>query len=246
VGGARWRIFGGTAVVAAFQDKMGTIVFIAAFFIAVQPAFAAQSGKDEIIKKVEARFAAIKNFGASFTQKQFDASLGETEVSGGTVSMQKPLKMRWDYSHPQKQTVVSDGKTIYFYVPSDRQVMVEPLGNILTSRSPALFLVGNHKLSDIYTIELEPPSDKVRMNGDIKLLLVPKEKSFTVTRIVVRVKSADFTIKAFTLYDWVGNNTEIEFTEMKINGRINEKAFIFNRPSGVEIIEMPRLDFGTE
>ena len=231
---------------AAFQVKMGKIAFIAALFIAVQPAYAAQTGKDEIIKKVEARFASIKNFKATFTQKQFDAALGETEGSGGTVTMQKPLKMRWEYTKPEKQTIVSDGKSIYFYVPSDRQVMVEPLGNILTSRSPALFLVGNHKLSDIYNIELEPPSDKVRMDDNIKLLLVPKEKSFTVTRIVVRVKSGDFTIRAFTLYDWIGNSTEIEFTEMEINGRINEKVFTFNRPVGVEIIEMPRLDFGTE
>lgn len=225
---------------------METIVFIAAFFIAVQPAYAAQTGKDVIIKKVEARFAEIKNFKASFTQKQFDAALGETEISGGTVTMQKPMKMRWEYRQPQKQTVVSDGESIYFYVPSDRQVMVEPLGNLLTSRSPALFLVGNHKLSDIYSIELEPPSDKARMGGDIKLLLVPKEKSFTVTRIVVRVKSTDYTISAFTLYDWIGNSTEIEFTEMEINGRINEKVFTFNRRAGVEIIEMPRFDFGTE
>jgi len=232
--------------VAAVKDKMGTIAFIAAFFLAVQPAYAAETGKDEIIKKVETRFSAMKNFSASFRQKQFNASLGETEVSGGSVTMQKPLKMRWEYTQPQKQTVVSDGKSIYFYVPSDRQVVVEPLGNILTGRSPALFLAGSHKLSEIFRIELEPAADEDKMISDIKLSLVPKEKSLTVTRIVLSVKSGDFTISAFTLYDWIGNRTEIAFTEMKINGKINEEVFTFNQPAGVEIIEMPRLDFGTE
>ncbi len=231
---------------AAFQDKMGTIAFIAAFFMAVQPLYAAQTGKDEIIKKIEARFSSIKNFSASFRQKQFDASLGETEVSGGSVTMQKPLKMRWEYVKPQKQTVVSDGKTIYFYIPSDRQVMVEPLGNILTGRSPALFLSGGHKLSEIFRMELEPAADEDKMKGYIRLSLIPKEKSLTVTRILLRVKSGDYTISAFTIYDWTGNRTEIEFTEMKINGRISESVFTFNRPAGVEVVEMPRLDFGTE
>ena len=225
---------------------MGTIAFIAAFFMAVQPLYAAETGKDEIIKKVETRFSSMKNFTASFRQKQFDASLGETEVSGGSVTMQKPLKMRWEYLEPQKQTVVSDGKSIYFYMPSDRQVMVEPLGNILTSRSPALFLAGSHRLSEIFRIKLEPADDKDRMGSDIKLSLVPKEKSLTVTRIILSVKSGDFTISAFTLYDWTGNRTEIAFTEMKINGKINEEVFTFNRPAGVEVVEMPRLDFGTE
>ncbi|MFQ5433155.1 MAG: outer membrane lipoprotein carrier protein LolA [Nitrospinota bacterium] len=225
---------------------MGKIAFIAAFLIAVQPLYAAETGKEEIINKVETRFASMKNFTASFRQKQFDASLGETEISGGSVTMQKPLKMRWEYIEPQKQTVVSDGKSIYFYVPADRQVMVEPLGNVLTSRSPALFLSGSYKLSEIFRIELEPAGDKDRMKGDIKLSLVPKEKSLSVTRIVLSVKSGDFTISAFTLYDWTGNRTEIEFTEMKINGRINEAVFNFNRPAGVEIMEMPRLDYGTE
>lgn len=225
---------------------MGKIVFIAAFFIALQPAYAAETGKNEIIKKVEARFSEMKNFSATFRQVQFNAALGESELSSGTVKMQKPLKMNWNYIEPEKQSVISNGKSIYFYVPSDRQVMVEPLGNILTSRSPALFLAGSHKLSEIFRIELEPPANKDKMKDDIKLLLVPKEKSLSVTRIVLSVKRDDFTISAFRLYDWTGNSTEIEFTEMKINGNIDERVFTFNKPVGVEILEMPGLDFGME
>jgi outer membrane lipoprotein-sorting protein len=124
--------------------------------------------------------------------------------------------------------------------------MVEPLGRILTSRSPALFLAGNHKLSRIFRIELEPAANEDRIKNEVKLVLFPKEKSFTVTRIILSVTSEDFTIRSFTLFDWTGNRTEIEFTGMKINGRIDEKRFVFKKPEGVEMVEMPKLDFGAD
>lgn len=218
-----------------------------AFFIfsmTAPPVHAAQMDKNEIISKVEARFESIKNFKAKFTQKLFNAAMGESEKSAGTVAMQKPLKMAWEYTEPVEQQIVSDGKNLFFYIPADKQVIREPIGKILTSRSPALFLAGNRKLSDIFTIELEPAANKDRIKDEIELTLYPIEKSLTLTRLILRVGGKDYTVRSFTLYDWAGNRTDIEFTEMEVNGKIDGKRFVFEKPEGVEQIEMPRFNFG--
>lgn len=203
-------------------------------------AYAGELSKEEIIKKVEGRMAHIKSLTAGFKQSFFDAAIGEVEESSGRVFIQKPLKMRWEYLEPIKQTILSDGKAFYFYVPRDRQVMVEPLGRLLDSRSPALFLAGNKKLAELFDIELAPASDRYRMGG-IRLLLRPKEKSPMVTRIAVSVDEKDFTIRSFTLFDWAGNRTEIEFLNMEINVKVDNEKFIFVKPKGVERMEIPRI-----
>ncbi len=222
------------------------IPYIIALFIAAQPLNSADIDKNEIVAKVESRFAAMKNFKARFSQKLYNTALGETEQSAGLVAMQKPLKMAWEYHEPQKQTIISDGEFLFFYVPADRQVVVEHIGKVLTSRSPALFLAGNRKLSDIFRIELETAANEAKIKNEVELTLFPKEKSLTVTRIILRVSREDFIVSSFTLFDWTGNRTDIEFTEMKVNGKLNEKRFVFEKPEGVEMIEMPKFDFGTE
>ncbi|GMT42736.1 MAG: hypothetical protein IEMM0002_1147 [bacterium] len=214
-------------------------------FICIHPALAAEVSKDEIVKKLENRMAYIKNFTAGFKQRFFNASMGETEESSGLVAMQKPLKMRWEYMEPEKQTILSDGKWIYFYVPRDKQVMVEPIGRLLGSHSPALFLIGEKKLTELFNIELEPASNKDKIN-DVGLSLHPKEKNLTVKRVVIRAERGDFTIRSFTLFDRVGNRTEIEFSDMKLNTGIDPEKFVFIKPKGVERVEIPRLDIGSE
>ncbi len=61
-----------------------------------------QATKD-IIEKVENRFEEIRGFSAKFRQTFHNASMGTKEESSGTVVMQKPLKMRWEYATPDEQ-----------------------------------------------------------------------------------------------------------------------------------------------
>ncbi|MEE8483746.1 MAG: outer membrane lipoprotein carrier protein LolA [Nitrospinota bacterium] len=216
-----------------------------------QPASALS--QKEIIERVEKRFASIRSFTANFQQNFYNATMDEVEKSSGTVKLKKPLKMVWNYEKPETQLLVADGKKIYFYVPADRQVIVESLKNILGASSPLLFLAGEKRLDELFTISLEnglsdglagdENKDKIHY---VELNLEPKEKSVSVTRMVIRADAKDYTIKSFTLYDWTGNHTEVVFEDMKINGNMDDGTFVFKRPKGVEMIESPSLDLGEQ
>lgn len=220
------------------------VALLISVLIAFSPV-AAFAGKGDVIREVEKSFASMKSFTANFKQKAFNAGLGEVEESSGKVAIKKPLKMSWVYSKPE-QVLIVDGRTIFFYVPADNQVMVEPLGKMLNSRSPLLFLAGDRRLSDLFFIELADEANKDNMDDGHVLNLRPREESVSVTRIVVGVDGKDYTIRSLTLYDWAGNRTEIEFSDMEINGMVSDEIFKFEKPKGVEQVEMPSLSFGAE
>ncbi len=191
------------------------------------------------IAKVEARFAETATLRARFEQKVFDAATGQTLASRGTVLLKKPRRMLWEYKEPETQTILADGKNLYLHTPADRQVTVQPLENLLTSRSPALFLAGGTPLRENFRITVVPRPNDSKI-PQASLLLEPKEKSLTVTRIAIRVSTEDYSIISFTLNDWTGNRSEVVFTDMEVNGPVADKAFSFTRPKGTEVIEVPK------
>lgn len=202
--------------------------------------------ENEIITKFENQFKEVKTISATFSQTFYDATFGKEEKSSGTVRIQKPLKMVWRYDKPYEQTILSDGENLYFQFPSDHQVLVESVGTIVDSRSPVLFLAGGHALKELFTISLEQSGRKDRMEGDIRLELIPKEKSVSATKVILTVDGKSWNIKSFSIFDWTGNRTDIEFANIKINETIGGNEFKFVLPDGSEIIHMPKPEFGVK
>ena len=202
--------------------------------------------ENEIITKFENRFKEVRTISATFSQTFYDATFGKEEKSSGIVLIKKPLKMVWRYDKPYEQTILSDGENLYFQFPSDHQVLVESVGNIVDSRSPVLFLAGGIALKELFTISLEQSGRKDRMEGDIRLELIPKEKSVSATKVILTVDGKSWNIKSFSIFDWTGNRTDIEFANMKINETIGGNEFKFVLPDGSEIIHMPKPEFGVK
>jgi outer membrane lipoprotein carrier protein len=204
------------------------------------------AGTSQTVRDVEKILAEMNTLSANFRQEFYNAAMGDTEISYGTVVLKKPLLINWHYTRPEEQIIVSDGERIYLYVPKEMQVMVEALGGILGSRSPALFLAGGKRLTELFHIELEPERNKDKINSVAVLNLVPKQKTVNITRIVLRVGMNDRLIRSFTVHDWTGNKTRIVFSHTKVNNEIDERIFRFKTPPGVEEVEIPKTGFGVE
>src|SRR5262249_58602033 len=82
------------------------------------------SPAETLARRVEERHRAVSDLTARFTQTYKSGLLGREVTERGTVSIKPPGKMLWEYREPERKTFVSDGKTFYFYVPADRQVIV--------------------------------------------------------------------------------------------------------------------------
>ena len=60
----------------------------------------------------------------------------------GELSLQKPGKMRWEYTQPAGKLFLSDGKLIYYYNPVSKRAEKMKVRESEDMRAPLAFLLG--------------------------------------------------------------------------------------------------------
>jgi outer membrane lipoprotein carrier protein len=140
--------------------------------------------------------------------------------------------MKWVYGAPDTQTLISDGKTLWLYVPEEEQATKVPVESIYSSNTPALFLAGKGKLTRSFNVESVNEENK-----NILVTLVPKNEDQSLARLVLYANKKNYQITGSTVYDKLGNKTEIRFSRIRINREIPEEQFQLKTPPGVEILD---------
>jgi outer membrane lipoprotein carrier protein len=182
-----------------------------------------------LLTRVEERHARTTDIVARFTQSYRSGMLGREVVERGVVSIKRPGRMRWEYKDPEAKLFVSDGKTFYFYVPEDKQVIVSEQDE---QRSlAARLLSGRGGLSGEFTPSLEEPLEE----GVLRLKLVPRREQQELERAFVDVEPSG-RIRSILLEDVQGNRTRFRFEGVRENTGVRDDAFRFEVPKGVEVI----------
>jgi outer membrane lipoprotein carrier protein len=207
---------------------MRAVFLLALFAGAVAPAAAGDLARS-LLRRVEERHAATGDMVARFSQSYRSGMLGREVVERGTVSIKRPGRMRWEYEDPEPKLFVSDGRTFYFYVPSDRQVIVSQQDD---QRSlAARLLSGKGGLLDEFDPSLEEPLEE----GVLRLRLTPRTEQPDVERAFVDVEPAG-RIRSILLEDVQGNRTRFRFEDVRENTGLPDRLFRFEVPPGVEVI----------
>jgi outer membrane lipoprotein carrier protein len=182
-----------------------------------------------LVLRVEERHARTVDLVARFTQSYRSGMLGREVVERGVVSIKRPGRMRWEYKDPEAKLFVSDGRTFYFYVPADRQVIVSEQD---TERSlAARLLSGRGGLLDEFSASLEEPLEE----GVVRLRLVPRREQADVARALVDAETTG-RIRSILIEDAQGNRTRFRFEGVRENTGLADRLFRFEVPPGVEVI----------
>ncbi|MEJ2698303.1 MAG: outer-membrane lipoprotein carrier protein LolA [Desulfuromonadales bacterium] len=215
-----------------------------------------------VVRSLEAPFGAkatgpgaIDNFQADFVQTSRIVSLDREQKGGGKVTVRFARSgadnfpaFRWEYEKPSLQEIISDGRTLWVYVPDSRQVIESKLdsSNLNKSGNPLLFLAELGDLSKVFNISWADPKQDAA--GNFLLELVPKEPSPLLQRLRILVrrqalpefapsgKERIFPILASTVVDSSGNSTRIEFKNIRMNLKLPGDFFHFKVPKGVEVV----------
>ena len=192
----------------------------------------AESDQQKALDAIQKQFDEVNTFKADFEQESFVKLMNQTQKAKGQVQIQKPGKMRWVYDAPDPQILVSDQKTLWLYVPEEEQVTKIPVASIYSSNTPALFLAGRGKLTEIFNVI------QVSEEGnEITVVLGPKNEDQSLDRLILYVDNKNYQITGSTVYDKLGNRTDIRFQNIQINMDIPAKTFQFNIPEGVELLD---------
>ncbi len=201
---------------------------------------------EDVISRIQRNYDKINTYQAQFTQEVSSTSFNRTISQGkGEVIYQKPGKMFWHYSEPEEHLYITDGKTLWDYLPAEKQVVVMEISEALRQSLPRAFLFGMGKLKDQFEISFH--SGRITdAEGNYWLDLVPKDETErqTLGTIQFRVDPKEFLVRQAELLDALGNRNNLVFKGIRVNQKVDEKIFSFQVPQGVELIQAPAMEPG--
>ena len=144
--------------------------------------------------------------------------------------------MRWDYTVPN-QKLLSDGHTLWYYQPEEKQVLVSDVSRVLKEKTPLAFLAGEGNLSrDFDILNLNESVSQKEDNYVVEL--VPKESLATLSKLMLTVDKKTYTVLQADVFDGLGNVTRTRFIDIKTNVGLSNSFFHFSIPPGTEVIKM--------
>jgi len=184
---------------------------------------------ESLVKRIEERHAQTTDLVADFVQSYRSGLLGRELVERGEVSIQRPGRMRWEYKEPEEKLFISDGHTFYFYVPEDKQVIVQDQDEQRSLAARLLF--GEGGILDEFEASLDEPFEE----GVLRVRLVPRKEDAELEQAYIDVEPAG-RVRSILIEDIEGNRTRFRFDGVKENTGLPDRLFRFEIPSGVEVI----------
>jgi outer membrane lipoprotein carrier protein len=204
---------------------------------APQPASVrAATPADDVVARVQATCLRTQDLSARFHQTATNRALGQVQEASGLFLAKRPGMMRWAYEKPESRLFVTDGKTLWAYSPSEKQVIVQDVADALASRLPLSFLAGNCNLATDFDITLVENAGTRAAPTTRILDLKPKRPEAGIVRMLLEVTTKGYTVEKTTLFDAYGNTTAIALTHLKLNTGLDDQQFRFTPPSGVSVV----------
>ena len=190
-------------------------------------------GADRILERVQKRYDGIRDVRARFEQHSLVASLGREDVSRGTVVVQRPGRMRWEYEEPERNVIVIDEKAVSIYSPADAKLQIAPLDAAALSPTALGFLLGGAVLRDTFRAEFLSADDR----PEIGLRLVPREAG-GFEALEIWLEPDAYRLRESVLIDLFGNRTRLRFDEISENQGVAEGSFAIRVPDDTEVIDL--------
>ena len=211
-----------------------SIGLLALFLSAAAPAEPAHdpTNTTELVGALEQTYKGVTSLKADFVQVQRSAATGEVRQKG-VVQLKRPRKARWEFQGADGTTFVTDGKTIWLYTPSAKQVIETGSASGAGGGGMGELLDSLDKLDQFFNLQLVEGQDGKR---SYRVIATPKSPAqYKQLEIVVSRKS--YTVEKVVVVDQMGGQTELTFSSVKLNSDVPDTAFTFSVPAGVQVIK---------
>lgn len=133
---------------------------------------------------------------------------------------------RFRLQHAQG-TVVSDGKTVWQYFPSTKQVVIKDAADAGEAGGVLL------RFLQARALRAAP-----RSGGLLRVVLDPASVGESLDSLVVTLSPAESAVRRVLTQDPAGNRVEYTLKSLRYDARPGRSAFVFKLPAGVEVIDM--------
>ena len=209
-------------------------VLILLQFVSVPLVFCATG--QEVLSEIQNRYEKTNDFEANFIQEYIGKVMKQANKGEGKVYFKKKGMMRWDYTVPN-QKLISNGHTLWYYQPEDKQVLVSDVSKVLKEKTPLAFLAGEGNLSrDFSLLNLNESVSQKEDNYVVEL--APRESLATLSKLILTVDKKTYIVLQADVVDEMGNVTRTRFIDTKTNVGLSNSFFQFTIPPGTDVIKM--------
>jgi outer membrane lipoprotein carrier protein len=217
------------------------LIFFGAIVVLGHGAGALASNVDDVVGRVDDRYAKTQDLQGEFTQETIIEGFETGFKSSGRFYLKKPGLLRWDYLEPSKENIYVDGDEVMMYVPEHQQVVKGTLTQIAASKGPLALLLGVGKLSKQFTV-LEPPEASTDPQKMPDLTLIPKpdgNTAPTIKKILLQLFPDSYLIQTITIFETSGNISRVHFDQIKVNQGLAANLLKFTLPPDVVVVDFP-------
>lgn len=186
-----------------------------------------------VLRQTSAAYEAMHALSADFTQRLENRLLGRTTESEGTLHQRQPDRFLMDFSDPEGDLIVSDGRYFWMYFPSVDEKQV-----LRTSR--------RGQGLDLHTEFIGDPVERfeytyhgtegVRGREAHVFTLDPREP-VGYERMKVWIDAEDFLVRRFELWEESGNVRHMELRDVVINPTLPDSLFEFTPPADALVVD---------
>jgi len=189
---------------------------------------------DAVLAAVEKRYSPT-GFSGRFEQTSTIKAMDLTDTASGRIMVKRPGKMRWVYEKPDRQTIITDGITLWVHKPDDNQVMIGSYPAFFGDGKGASFLSDVSLVKQRFAIEL---LNRLEEDGDYVLKMLPDKATYDVTSVFLTVSSKTFDILEIRTYNYDEDETRIVLRDVEFKEALEESLFHFDIPDGIDILKL--------
>lgn len=210
--------------------RRGGCLLAAAFLSASLFAQAPALLPTQLAARVDRHYNHLHTLRTAFTETYQGMGMERTE--SGTLLLEKPGRMKWEYDSPPGKMFLLDGKYAWFYTPGAAQVQRIAAKDLNDLRSPLRYLLGHTELEkELAHLTMSPAPD-----GRFTLAGQPKHAQDRIAHVTLTV-TAKGVITGIAIEDTGGALTRFTFTHEQPNVPIPPGTFHFTPPPGVPVVK---------
>ena len=180
-----------------------------------------------LLAKSAAAFSTGAADPSAFIQIYTPAGFATSKRESGTVRVQAPDRLRFDYAAPDVKVFTYDGGEGRFYSPEDKQLTIHRLSPDEKARLPIVFLEKPDELSKRYEISRDAAG---------VVVLKPRAADSELAWLKLKITDSGM-VETLAYEDTSGNRTEFRFDGWKTEKARPAADYRVAGPKGTRTIE---------
>ena len=198
-------------------------------FATACPAAADAPDAPALLRTIVNAYKAKPAFSMTFVQSYAPAGFPDASPETGTLTIQSPASLRFDYDGPEGKVYTFDGRAARQYVAIDKQIVLKTLTGAEKARLPLLFL---QPASDV--LERFTAVATAAANGLVDLTLTPRSEGDLKSVALLATPSGE--VRRLVVLDGEGNRTTFTFTRLAPRGKRPLSDFALVPPKGTRVV----------